>query len=34
MNRRTISGWALVHRHADHLTRPLSIDQLQSLTSS
>lgn len=31
--RRTASGWELVHRHADPLTRALSMEQLRALTS-
>ena len=31
--RRTTSGWEVVHRHADPLTRPLSNDQLRLLMS-
>jgi ketosteroid isomerase-like protein len=31
--RRTAAGWQLVHRHADPLTRPLSMDRLRSLAS-
>jgi ketosteroid isomerase-like protein len=31
--RRTATGWLLVHRHADPLTRSLSMEQLRSLAS-
>jgi len=31
--RKTASGWELVHRHADPLTRPLSPEKLSSLSS-
>ncbi len=31
--RRTASGWELVHRHADPLTRTLSMEQLRVLTT-
>ena len=29
--RRTAAGWELVHRHADPLTRPRSMEQLMAL---
>ena len=32
--RRTADGWEVVHRHADPLTRPLSMEQLGSLTTA
>ena len=32
--RRTTLGWEMVHRHADPLTRPLSMEQLRSLVTA
>ena len=33
VHRRTASGWELVHRHADPLTRTLSMDKLRALAN-